>query len=249
MILCRTAGVITLALAAASLTACQTTQDTSAELAKQAKSVAKESGVTIGRENSSIKVTSSAVLHDANGTAAVVLLRNAGGATQLKVPIGIALSDAKGAKLYSNDIPGLDTSLTSIAAVGPRERTFWVNNQIQAPATPRRASAKVGAAKRTATVALPRMDLTRIVLEHDTDGLFARGIVTNRSKLAQIRLVIACISRRGDKVLAAGRAIVDRLAPAPTTKPISFRVYFIGNPKGGRLSCAAPPTVLPGGSS
>ncbi len=240
---------LALALAAASLSACQTTQDTSAQLAKQAKSVAKESGVKITKQNSSIKVTGSAVLHDANGTAAVVLLRNAGGTAQLKVPIGIALSDAKGVKLYSNDLAGLDASLTSIAAVAPRERTFWVNNQIQAPTAPHRASAKVGTAKATASATLPRMDLTRIMLEHDTDGMFARGIVTNRSKLPQVRLVIACISRRGDKVLAAGRAIIDRLAPAPTPKPISFRVYFIGNPKGGRLSCTAPPTVLAGGPS
>ena len=242
-----TAGVLA-ALAASSLAACESTQDTNRRMAEQAKKVAKESGVTIGRENASIAVTRSAVVHDANGTAAVVLLRNRGGA-QANVPIGIALSDAKGRKLYSNGAAGLDKSLTSIAAVGPRTSTFWVNNQIQAASPPRRATAKVGTARAGGVPALPRMELTKVVFERDTDGVFARGVVANRSKLPQLRLVIACISTRGSKVLAAGRAIIDRLAPAPTPKPVTFRVYFIGNPKGGTLTCTAPPTVLPGASS
>ena len=248
MRLARVIAAVAATLAAASLAACESTQDTSRRMAKQAKDVAKESGVTIGRENASISVTGSAVLHDANGVAAVVVLRNKG-AAQRNVPIGIALTDAKGRRLYSNDLAGLDKSLTSIAAVAPRASTFWVNNQIRAASPPRRATAKVGTSRATGVGALPRMELTKVVYERDTDGVFARGVVTNRSKLPQVRLVIACISTRGGKVRAAGRAIIDRLAPAPTPKPITFRVYFIGKPKGGKLTCSAPPTVLPGGSS
>ena len=248
MIAQRVIAALAATLAASSLAACESTQDTSSRMAKQAKNVAKESGVTIGRENASITVTGSAVVHDANGTAAVVLLRNKGGA-QANVPIGIALSDAKGRKLYSNDLAGLDKSLTSIAAVAPRTSTFWVNNQIQAASAPKRASAKVGTSPAAGPGALPRMELTKVVYERDSDGVYARGVVTNRSKLPQLRLVVSCISTKGSKVLAAGRAIIDRLAPAPTPKPVTFRVYFIGDPKGGTLTCTAPPTVLPGGSS
>ena len=72
----RVIAALAATLAASSLAACESTQDTSERMAKQAKDVAKESGVTIGRENASISVTGSAVVHDANGTAAVVLLRN-----------------------------------------------------------------------------------------------------------------------------------------------------------------------------
>ena len=241
-------AAVAAALASLSLAACETTQETSSRLAAGAKDVAKEHGLKIGRENRSIAVTGSSVLRDANGVAAVVLLRNSGPA-QAGVPIAIALRDAKGRDLYRNDLAGLDGSLTTIAVVPARGRTFWVNDQIQAAAAPRRATAKVGTARRAPSGPLPRMDLRRVAFEHDSDGVFARGIVENRSKLVQRRLVISCISRRGDRILAAGRAIVDRLPPAPTPKPASFRVYFIGNPKGGGLSCTAPPTVLPGGSS
>jgi len=55
--------------------------------------------------------------------------------------------------------------------------------------------------------------------------------------------VISCVARRGGRVVAAGRAIVDRLG-AKGTKPQLFRIFFIGNPKGAKLTLFAPPTVL-----
>lgn len=240
-------AVLVAALAVLVLAACRTTQDTNRELAKGATGLTAAKGVRIARENRSISVTGATVLRDANGVAAVVLLRNRAGA-QARVPVGLELRDGGGHSLYRNDLAGLDPSLTSVAAVPARGRTFWVDDQIQVSSAPRRAGAKIGVARSVAS-ALPRMQLTAVAFDHDTDGVFARGIVANRSKVVQRRLVIACISRRGSRIVAAGRAIVDVLPPAPTKKPTKFRVYFIGNPKGGALACTAPPTVLPGGSS
>jgi hypothetical protein len=61
--------------------------------------------------------------------------------------------------------------------------------------------------------------------------------------------VISCVARKGDRILAAGRGIVDRLAPAAgAKKPTTFTVFFIGDPKGAAVDCAAPPTVLSGGT-
>lgn len=248
MIGCRAALFAAAGLAAAGLSACETTQETSSRLAKGAKDVVQEHGLKLGRPNADVAVTGSAVLQDTNGTAAVVLLRNRG-AAQADVPVAISLTSRKGKVVYANDIPGLDKSLTSLAVIGAKQRTFWVNDQIQPAARPRKASAKVGGARAAARGPFPRLELTKVRYESDTDGLYAGGVVTNRSKVPQVRLVISCISRRGDRIIAAGRAIVDRLLPAPTPKPTTFRVYFIGNPKGGALVCTAPPTVLSGGTS
>jgi hypothetical protein len=44
--------------------------------------------------------------------------------------------------------------------------------------------------------------------------------------------------------VAAGRAVVDKLPPAPTRKPVRFTVYFIGDPAGAQLSFYVPPVVL-----
>jgi hypothetical protein len=111
-------------------------------------------------------------------------------------------------------------------------------------------AAAVGAGKRPVAGALPRIELSGIHLDRDQDGVYAKGIVRNSSPVLQRRLVIACVARRGGRVVAAGRAVVDKLPPAAETKkPATFTVYFIGNPKGARLDCAAPPTVLPGGAA
>ena len=47
----------------------------------------------------------------------------------------------------------------------------------------------------------------------------------------------------GPAVVAAGRGILDALPPAGA-KPTRFTIFFIGNPKGAKLSFSAPPTVL-----
>lgn len=238
---------LVLAAAVAALPACETTQETSARLSKNAGSLLAVKGLKITRENSGVKVASETVLHDPNGVAAVVELRNAGPA-QAAVPVGIDVRDAKGRSVYDNSVPGLDPSLTSLPVIARGARTFWVNNQIQVASTPRRVVAKVGATKAPVPATLPKVTITKLTYGKDISGVYARGVIANRSKIPQRRLVVACISARSGKVVAAGRAIVEKLAPAPTPKPVTFRVYFIGDPKGGALSCAAPPTVLAAGS-
>lgn len=240
--------VLVLIVGAVTLPACETTQETSARLSKSAGSLLAVKGLRVTRENPDVKVESETVLHDPNGVAAVVALRNTG-AAQAVVPVAIDVRDAKGRSVYDNSVPGLDVSLTSLASIARGQRTFWVNNQIQAAEAPRRVVAKVGATKAPVPGALPRIGIAKLAYGKDISGVFARGVITNRSKIPQRRLVVACISRRATKVVAAGRAIVEKLQPAPTPKPVTFRVYFIGNPKGGTVSCVAPPTVLAAGSS
>jgi hypothetical protein len=90
---------------------------------------------------------------------------------------------------------------------------------------------------------VPAFAISSPKLESDADGLFARATIVNRSKVAQQRLTVSCVGRRGARIVAAGRAIVDRLAPAGA-KPTPFTVFFIGDPRGAALQCAAPATVL-----
>ena len=241
-----TAFALALAGLASVLTACETTQQTSERLSHNAEKLLDVKGVKITKLNATVKVVARSVLRDANGVAAVIFVRNSG-AAQTKVPVGIAVRDAKGRSLYSNSIPGLDPSLTSLPVIGRGERTFWVNNQIQTAKAPQVISARVGVATGPAPGRLPRMEISKLKFGRDTSGVFARGVVANRSRIVQRRLVISCVSRRGERVVAAGRSIVERLNPAPTPKPVTFRVYFIGTASGGKLSCAAPPTVLQGG--
>jgi hypothetical protein len=229
----------------------ETTPEKSAKKAKTAvNSIANQKGLTIGRRNAAIKVEDSAIVQDANGVAAVVRIKNTG-ATQVSLPLAITVSDVKGKKLYANDTPGLDASLTSLPVLGAGQEADWVNNQILVAGKASKVAAQVGAAKGKArTGALPKIVLSNIKAGRDEDGNYVKGTVANTSAIAQKRLVVSCVAREGDKVLAAGRAVVDRLAPATESKkPTTFTVFFIGDPKQAQLACTAPPTVLSGGTT
>lgn len=237
------AAALACACAATSLSACESTQDTSARLAKRAKGLANQQGLKIARDNPSVRVRTTAVLRDANGIAAVVELQNTGPA-QASLPVAIAVDDAKGKPIFRNDAAGLDPSLVQMPLLRKGESAWWVNNQVTAAGVPVKVAARVGEAKAPAPADAPVIEISKVHVGSDADGLFAQGIVANRSKIVQTRLTIFCVARRGGRVVAAGRAIIDRLPPAPTPKPMKFTVFFIGNPKGARLEFAAPPTVL-----
>ena len=227
----------------------ETTQEKSARKARNAKTrLAHQKGLTIGSLNRDIKVEQSTVLQDPNGIAAVVRLKNDGGA-QANVPVAITIQDRKGTKLFANDAPGLEPALVSMPALQKGEEAFWVNNQIIATGKAAKVQVKVGDAKARPSGGLPKITTSAVTLGHDQDGAFAHGIVRNESDVIQKRLTIFCVAVAGSRVEAAGRAVIDRLLPVKqSSKPTKFTVYFIGTPKRGDLRCAAPPTTLPGGA-
>lgn len=240
----RRALVPALALALApALAGCESTQDKSARLAKQgAKLVSNQKGLQIAAANPDVKIVSSAVLHDANGAAAVVTLRNLSTHALTNVPIAIDVLDARGASLFKNNAPGLEASLTSAPLLLPRQDFTWVNDQVQASTgTPARVTVEVGRAP-TAPAAPAALTLGGVHLSNDpTSGVTADGSVLNHGSVEQQRLVIYAVARRAGQIVAAGRAIVPKAAPA---KPTPFHVYFIGPPQGAQLELAAPPTTL-----
>jgi hypothetical protein len=228
----------------------ETTPEKSAGKAKTATNgIADQKGLTIGRLNAAIKVEGSAIVQDANGVAAVVRVKNTG-AAQVALPVAITVSDAKGRKLYANDAPGLDASLTSLPVLGAGQEADWVDNQILVAGKASKVAAQVGTANgKVGAGALAKIVVSHIEAGRDQDGDYVKGTVANRSAIAQKRLVVSCVARDRDRVLAAGRAVIDRLVPAAESKkPTTFTVFFIGDPQQAKLACAAPPTVLSGGA-
>jgi hypothetical protein len=234
---------VVFAVAGALLAGCQSTQERSAEIGRSAKRLARETGLTITRRNADVRVGQHAVVQDRNGVAAVVELRN-GGADQADVPVQVTVRDPRGKGIYSNTTPGLDPSLVSVPVLARREKVFWVDNQIVATGRAARLDVKVGAARTPAPSRVPRIEVSGLRLGHDTDGAFVKGVVRNRSSVTQRRLTVYCVAHRGGRVVAAGRATVDRLPPGPARKPTTFTIFFIGDPTGAKLEAAAPATVL-----
>jgi hypothetical protein len=73
-----------------------------------------------------------------------------------------------------------------------------------------------------------------------TNGVGVEGTVTNSSKVAQQKLVVYVVARRGGRIVAAGRAVLPEV---PAARGTPFQVFCIGSPQGAQLEASAPPTT------
>lgn len=229
-------------LALLALTGCESTQAKSARLEAAAQTSKHERGLVVGEQARDVTVEHTTVLQDANGAATVVELRNRSAGSLVALPVAVQVLDRGKKSLYANDAPGLDASLVGVAALAGRERLAWVNDQVTLSSPGGEVLAQVGAGAKPGPARLPQMEVSGLRVTGDASGDVAiSGEVANRSEVEQRRLVVYVVARRGGKVVAAGRAIVERLAPGARAR---FSVFPIGAPGGAELSAAAPPTVI-----
>lgn len=233
------------ALAVAGLTACQSTQSRSAELEKEgATTLLADSGLKIEKESTEVKVTSTALLSDAYGSAVVVDLHNSSDESLTEVPILIDVLDAKGKSVYTNDIPGIEPALAAVPYIPAGGDVEWVNDQVLTSGKAKSVKVKVGASSASYSGELPAVEVSSPQIEGDpVSGIEATGTVVNRTGKFQERLLLYAVARKGGKVVAAGRGAIDHLKAG--TKPLHYDIFFIGDPKGADLEVAQFPT-LPG---
>jgi hypothetical protein len=240
-----TAALALLPLAAAT-SGCESTRAKAARFTQEGDRAFAARGLRVGASNRDVRVTEHAIVHDANGTAAVVVLRNRGGQALEDVPIALAVTGANGKALWRNDAPGLEPGLTHAALLAPGETVTWVNDQILLTAgRPAALGVRVGAGEPAPpTAARLAIDVVDARLEGDpASGVTAVARAVNRSAVEQRDLVIAAVARRGGKLVAAGRAIVPVLRANGGAR---FQVFFVGDPRGAQLSFDAQPSTLGG---
>jgi glucose/arabinose dehydrogenase len=224
------------------LSGCETTAEKSAQLEKAAKHTRlAQTGLQIAHASTAVKVVSAAVLHDTEGAAAVVTLRNLSRHVLREVPIAIDVESAGGRTLFQNNAPGLETALVSIPSLAPGAEQTWVDDQVPASGAPATVSARVGEAP-AVRGSLPAIEVQGVhLMQEASSGTGAAGTVKNRSRVAQRSLVVFAVARRAGKIVAAGRAVLAEV-PAGATAP--WQLFFIGNPSGAKLETSAPATTL-----
>ena len=233
---------LTAGLLAAGLSACTSTQDKSRELEAKGGSLLDEKGVSVARNAREVRVLSTDVIQDENGTAAIVKLRNVSKRTLWQLPVAIDVRAPRGRSVFRNDQPGLEPTLAHVPLLRPRATFTWVNDQVAAAGAARSVEAKVGDGTPVQASRLPKVVLTKPRLQDDpVSGTAAVGLADNRSKVELRKLVVFAVARRGGRVVAAGRAQIPRLKPG---KRARFQVFFIGDPRGARLELSAPPSRL-----
>jgi hypothetical protein len=232
-------------LLAASLTACQSTQERSAQLEKEGgRELIADSGLTIEKESSDVKVVSATVLSDSNGSAVVVSLHNSSDKNLVEVPILIDVLDSKGKSVYTNAIPGIEPTLAAVPYIPAGGDVEWVNDQVLAAGKPKSVKVKVGASSDSYSGALPQIEVSSPRIEGDlVSGVEATGTVVNGTGEDQERLLLYAVGRQGGKVVAAGRGAIEHLKAG--TKPLHYDIFFIGDPSGTELELSEFPT-LPG---
>jgi hypothetical protein len=224
------------------LTGCESSQSKSERLARNGDKAFTQKGLVVGSQNADVQVVDSVVIQDRNGAAAVVELRNRSATPLVNVPISIDVLGPDRKSVFKNDAPGLETGLVSAAFIEPKGQIAWVNDQVTPAGTAQSVDAKVGAARGKPPAHVPQIEASQPQLHVDpVSGTEAQGTVLNKSKVDQRQLIVYCVARRGGKVVAAGRSLIARLRPGQKGQ---YHVYFIGDPKGGEVTVAAPPTVL-----
>jgi hypothetical protein len=227
-------------LAGVSITACQSSQD-KAKIIQARAAAAAPKPLVIPHPNKDVKVENTALLHDQNGDAMVVQLKNESNQMLVNVPILVDVRGANGKTVYKNDTAGLDFALNHIALIKPGETFYWVNDQL----TGEGKSAKVTVGQPEAkppTGPLPDLAVSPPRAGHDFSGAKVTGTVTDQSKIDQQHLILFAVARSGDRIVAAGRGQIKALKVG--ARPANYTIYFIGNPVGADVTIQAPPTTL-----
>jgi hypothetical protein len=229
-----------LLLIALALSGCESTQEESAKLEKTAKHFTlAHKGLTIAHASTQVQVLSAAVVHDAEGAAAAITVRNSSSRTLSSVPIAITVRGAHGQTLYQNNVPGLEAGLTQISSLAPHGSVTWVDDQVTASGAPASVTAIAGEAP-VASGPEPQIEVQGTHLAEASTGETA-GTVRNRSSVTQQHLVVYVTARRAGTIVAAGRAVLAEVAPGAS---VPFQAFLVGSATGAQLQASAPATTF-----
>jgi hypothetical protein len=79
------------------------------------------------------------------------------------------------------------------------------------------------------------------LIEDPSSGAGAEGSVVNHSSVSQSELVVNAVVRHAKEVVAVGRAVLPVAAAGASTR---FQLFFVGDPRGGKLEVSSPPTTF-----
>jgi hypothetical protein len=239
-------------IAALALTGCETTAQKSAQLERAAHHTRlAERGLSIVKQSTDVRVLGAALVHGAEGAAAVVTLRNDSAHALTDVPIAITVKNAGGSTVFQNNAPGLEAALTAIGSLPAHGEATWVDDQVPASGAPASVSAIVGESPIAAAAIagkspvasgpIPRIEVAGVHRGEEAGSTVAAGTARNRSNVTQKSLVVYALARRAGRIVAAGRAILPEV-PAGASTP--FQAFLVGSAQGAALEASAPATTL-----
>jgi hypothetical protein len=232
--------MVLLGTTAAALSACESTADKSARIAREGRQAFTDNKTLRVDRSRELRVARTAVVRgDGGAIAAAVEIRNRSARAQRDVPVLIDVRGRGGTSLYKNDTVGLQPALQRLASVRAHGTAWWVNDQVTAATAPRRVVAEVGRAP--AAAAVPALAIEDPHFDDDATGRYLTGTVTNPTNKLLRQVPVFAVALKGGRVVAAGRAFVAKLLPRGARKPAGFRIYFVGDARGARVALTVAP--------
>jgi hypothetical protein len=218
----------------AGLSACETTEQESARLGREAGAQSKgPTALKIAHANRAIHASEVTLLSSEGRSAVAVRLTSHAAHSEAAVPLLLDVTDAKGKTVYSN-ATGVEPSLQSLALLRGQESAWWVDDQVLTSAPAKSAKVTVGKGHAAPTTA--RLQTTAVHASSQSGLPVLSGKLVNGSahKLEQVSVFAVALS--GGRVVGAGRAVVASLAGHGSAQ---FQVFIVGRAAGAKLELTA----------
>lgn len=239
-------ALLATAVAIPTVAGCESTFDAAQRKAAENAEAVKAEALDV-EVNADVEAEILAVIPSQDGITAAVVIELAmtdPKASLLWAPVEVIVTDAAGTEVGTNNEPGADPLLTHIASLPAGGTALYVNDQILVSGEPANATVTVGGAATSTAEPLAPLPITQAeIFEDDLLGTAWRATVENTSGVIQEQVIVQAIVIRDGKVVAAGTAILEALAPGAIGE---VQGMFAGDPAGGELTVTAPPSNVDG---
>ena len=228
---------------AVTASACESTESESARIGREGGAAKVADTLKLGAVNRDVHVSGVTLLSGGGRKAVAVELTSTASRAQREVPLQVNVATAAGKLVYSNS-SGAEALLQRVTLLPAKASFWWVDDEVLTSGAASAATVKVGTGR--SVHASPRasaLSATAAPAAQQTGSGVVSGLLTNHTGKAQSGVAVFAVALRGDKVVAAGRAVV---AAAPAAgAPVSFEIPMVGDAAGAKLELAA----LPGGAA
>lgn len=226
-----------------SAAACQSTEQESAKIAREAKAApAGAAALKLGAANRSVHVSQVTLLSDAGRLAVAAKLTNTSARAQANVPLLVNVTGKGGKVLYSNKAGGVEPSLQRIALLRAHQSAWWVDDQVLTSRPALAVKLRVGSGPRTPSRAFPEIATTATRIARETGISTLSSALVNHSSAGLGKVPVFGVALRGGRVVAAGRAVIGAL-PARRGASVAFQMVLVGNPTGAKIELSAVPSA------
>jgi hypothetical protein len=235
--------VIGCGVLAVSASACESTEDESAKVAREEGAAAASAGAStlkLGTRNRDVRVSDVTLLNSGGRSAVAVKLTSRSAHAQLDVPILVNVTGAGDRVLYSNATSGVEPLLQKVSLLPPHASVWWVDDQVLIAGAATGTKVSVGSGRNAAAATGAQLSAGAARVGEQSGMSVVSGELFNHTGRAQAKVAVFAAAVRADKVVAAGRAVVESVAGSADASA-RFQVFMVGDPAGAKIELTAAP--------